>query len=150
MFPQGVIVSVVFSQGVIVFVCVPQGVIVYEVVGVAPAPSYFHLNTTTGVISPRVDLMVDTTQNYVVSVGGQSVATTQNYVVSVGGQSVDTTQNYVVSVGSQSVDTTQHYVANAVVIVVKDKYAGTRAGQLFYKPHKDPRGQFMVRRSAVL
>ena len=77
-FPQGVIVSVVFSQGVIVSVCVPQGVIVYEVVGVAPAPSYFHLNTTTGVISPRVDLMVDTTQNYVVSVGGQSVATTQN------------------------------------------------------------------------
>ena len=91
--------SVVFSQGVIVSVCVPQGVIVYEVVGVAPAPSYFHLNTTTGVISPRVDLMVDTTQNYVVSVGGQSVDTTQNYVVSVGGQSVDTTQNYVVSVG---------------------------------------------------
>ena len=45
----------------------PQGVIVYEVVGVAPAPSYFQLNTTTGVISPRVDLKVDTTQNFVVS-----------------------------------------------------------------------------------
>ncbi|KAL8559117.1 hypothetical protein ACOMHN_046165 [Nucella lapillus] len=45
-----------------------KGVLMYDVVGVAPGPSYFQLNTSTGVISPRVDLKVDTTQNYVVSI----------------------------------------------------------------------------------
>ena len=45
-----------------------QGEIVYTVVGVAPAPSYFQLNSSTGVISPRVDLTIDTTQNFVLRV----------------------------------------------------------------------------------
>ncbi|XP_076458561.1 protocadherin Fat 4-like [Babylonia areolata] len=45
-----------------------KGALLYDVVGVAPAPSYFQLNTTTGVISPRVDLKVDTTQNYLLRV----------------------------------------------------------------------------------
>ncbi|GFN78435.1 protocadherin fat 4, partial [Plakobranchus ocellatus] len=40
------------------------GDIVYEVVGDAPAPSYFNVDSSTGVISPREGLTIDTTQNY--------------------------------------------------------------------------------------
>ncbi|XP_035826838.1 protocadherin Fat 4-like [Aplysia californica] len=41
-----------------------EGQIVYEVVGDAPAPSYFSVDSNTGVIAPRTGLTIDTTQSY--------------------------------------------------------------------------------------
>ena len=43
------------------------GEIVYNVIGDIPATSYFTVNSSTGVVSARADLMLDNTINYVVS-----------------------------------------------------------------------------------
>ncbi|XP_046579032.1 protocadherin Fat 4-like [Haliotis rubra] len=45
-----------------------QGTITYEIVGDAPAPSYFAINSTTGVVTVRSNLLLDSNQNYVLRV----------------------------------------------------------------------------------
>ncbi|XP_046579035.1 protocadherin Fat 4-like [Haliotis rubra] len=45
-----------------------QGTITYEIVGDAPAPSYFAVNSTTGVVTVRSNLLLDSNQNYILRV----------------------------------------------------------------------------------
>ena len=57
-----------------------EGAIVYEVVGEAPAPSYFSVNSTTGQVTVRTGLMIDTTQNYRLLVRAYDTAFPQQQV----------------------------------------------------------------------